>query len=294
VSYKKCKDVEVSIILPVYNGEKYLECSIKSCLNQTFENWELLIIDDNSCDRSAEIAIKYEAQDRRIRYYKNDVNKKLPATLNKGFSLARGKYLTWTSDDNYYRNDALEKMLKALEVGKAEFVFTAQSVVNEKDELIEEQRIFENPKHLIWRYNIVGACFLYSRKVYETIGDYDTTLFLGEDYDYWLRVFRVFKAVYLDENLYVYRKHEGALTATHRIGQHEALEKVLLKNLTDSKEMTNLDWLYVYRGLHRSRRMRKSLMEKFEYLPKWCYYKILDILLYKKQKDNFEEWKVEL
>ena len=62
----------VSIVLPVYNGEKYLEISIKSCLAQTYTNWELLIVDDGSTDRSAEIAKSYEEKDSRINYHKNE------------------------------------------------------------------------------------------------------------------------------------------------------------------------------------------------------------------------------
>lgn len=272
----------ISIILPVYNGERFLACSIESCIDQTFKNWELLIIDDCSCDRSAEIAQKYERRDERIHYYKNDLNRRLPRTLNRGFSLAKGKYLTWTSDDNYYRPQALEKMLDTLENSNADFVFTAFSTINEKGETVKKNSIAEDPYHLIWKYNIVGACFLYSRAVYEKIGDYDPDLFLSEDYDYWLRVFAEFEVAYINEDLYAYRKHDKALTAVHKAAQHEALEKVLLKNLARRNDLEKLDWFYAYRGLHRSRRMKRSLFERFEYLPKWCYYKIWDLFQYKK------------
>ena len=89
------KDSLISIVLPVYNGEKFLEKSIESCLYQTYANWELLIIDDGSVDKSAEIARQYEKRDSRIHYYRNEYNLKLPRTLNRGFSRAKGEYLTW-------------------------------------------------------------------------------------------------------------------------------------------------------------------------------------------------------
>lgn len=264
----------VSIVLPVHNGEKYLIESIESCRNQTYENWELIIIDDCSTDRSEAIARFFAKEDQRIRYYKNETNLKLPRALNRGFSIARGDYLTWTSDDNYYRPEAIDKMVRELEETKAEFVFTAFSTIDENGYEIKVNRIEEDPVHLIWKYNIVGACFLYSREVYEKIGEYDPKYFLCEDYDYWLRVFSEFPVAYIDENLYAYRKHNGTLTSTRLEGQHEALEKVLLKNLENKKNLTTLDWLYAYRGLHRSRRMQKSLIKKYEYLPKWLIYKI--------------------
>ena len=80
----------ISIVLPIYNGEKYMRKSIDSVLAQTYANWELLIIDDGSTDNTAIIAQEYAAKDHRIRYYKNPENMRLPRTLNRGFSLAKG------------------------------------------------------------------------------------------------------------------------------------------------------------------------------------------------------------
>ena len=84
----------ISIVLPIYNGEKYMRKSIDSVLAQTYANWELLIIDDGSTDNTAIIAQEYAANGSRIRYYKNPENMRLPKTLNRGFSLARGDFLT--------------------------------------------------------------------------------------------------------------------------------------------------------------------------------------------------------
>ena len=108
----------ISIVLPIYNGEKYMRKSIDSVLAQTYANWELLIIDDGSTDNTAIIAQEYAANDSRIRYYKNPENMRLPKTLNRGFSLAGGDFLTWTSDDNYYYPTALETMHNALDSRK--------------------------------------------------------------------------------------------------------------------------------------------------------------------------------
>ena len=264
----------ISIVLPVYNGEKYLETSINSCVEQTYRNWELLIIDDGSTDRSAEIAKKYEAIDSRIHYFKNEKNLKLPKALNKGFSLAKGEYLTWTSDDNFYRPEALEKMLFELQKNNSQFVFAKCSIIDSEGKEISTIFAPEDYQHAIWDYCFVGACFLYSRKVKETVGEYDSELFLCEDYDYWLRIFACFDVQYINENLYAYRRHDKALSTTHKEGQYEMLERVLLKNFAKKKNVITLDWFYLYRGLHRSRSLRKSWKEKYQYLPKLLYYKI--------------------
>lgn len=264
----------VSIILPVYNGERFLGISIESCLKQTYKNWELLIIDDGSSDRSEEIARDYSRKDSRIRYYRNPENLKLPKTLNRGFSLAKGEYLTWTSDDNYYRPEAIEKMVSALRKTGAGFTFTACSIVDENGVTVSVNRAPKDYHHAIWDYDFVGACFLYTREVYETIGDYDPDMFLCEDYDYWLRIFACFNVEYIDEDLYAYRQHGGALSQTHRYEQYEMLERVLRKNFSKKKDADTLDRFYLYRGLNRSRSLKKSAFQRYHYLLRLVCYKI--------------------
>lgn len=264
----------VSIVLPVYNGEKYLEISIKSCLAQTYTNWELLIVDDGSTDRSAEIAKSYEEKDSRIHYHKNEKNMRLPRTLNRGFSLAKGEYLTWTSDDNYYRPQAIEKMVDALTGSTSEFVFAACSIINEEDEEISMITAPADYKSAIWQRCFIGACFMYSRKVYETLGDYDPNVVLCEDYDYWLRIFAHFDVTYIDENLYAYRRHDKSLSATYQEKQYDMVEKVLLKNFRKKKSSTTLERYYLHKGLHCSRGLQKDWKERYKYYPRFFVYKI--------------------
>ena len=90
---------KVSIVLPTYNGSKFLSRSIESVQEQAETDWELIIVNDCSTDNTLDIAQKYAQQDKRISVITNEQNKKLPASLNVGFSRAKGKYLTWTSDD---------------------------------------------------------------------------------------------------------------------------------------------------------------------------------------------------
>lgn len=271
----------VSIVLPVYNGEEYMRISIESCLAQTYQNWELLIVDDCSKDSTPDIAKEYEQKDARIHYYKNETNLRLPRNLNRGFSLAKGEYLTWTSDDNYYRPTAIEKMVQHLETTENEFVFARYSIINEKDEELSQTVIPKDYKHAIWDDNFVGACFLYSRKVYETVGEYAPNLFLCEDYDYWLRIFAQFPVGYLEENLYAYRRHGKSLTAQNQKGQFEAMEKAFLKNFALKKDAMTVDRYYLHRGLHRSRSREDSFFRKYEYFPKLICYKVWRKLFYK-------------
>lgn len=261
----------ISIVLPIYNGEKYMCQSIESIIAQTYKNWELIIVDDGSTDNTTSIAQKYEANDVRIHFYKNPQNLRLPRTLNRGFSFAKGDYLTWTSDDNYYYPRALEIMLKALQDKQRDFAFASCDVINSDGKIVECIMVNDHAQKAIVGSNPVGACFLYSRKVYDTIGEYDSDLTLVEDFDYWQRICTCFSPVCIPEKLYAYRIHDGALTSTMRKDTfNRTLEKCLLKNRPG---FGKLDWessYYYYQGLYTC---RKNLgEEQNQYRWKYRYY----------------------
>lgn len=221
----------VSIVLPVHNGAMYLREAIESILSQTYNEWELIIVDDESTDESPDIIQKYVKLDTRIRSYRNSKNIKLPASLNVGFSYANGAYYTWTSDDNLFRPCALEKMVFALEANRdLSMVYADYSIINENSVEIKEV-ISSNLNDFIIG-NIYGACFLYTSDIAKRIGGYDTNLFLAEDYDYWIRINKFGKIGKLNENLYQYRSHSNSLTDTKKkqiaLKTYDVLEKHFL------------------------------------------------------------------
>lgn len=207
----------VSIVLPVYNGERYLNEALDSVLNQTYPSWELIIVDDCSTDSTPTIANSYAASDDRIRYVRNETNKKLPASLNVGFSLASGKYFTWISDDNRFGETALELMVAVLDNDpQTDLVYCRMRRIDEHGKLIRPLMLPQNVS-FIYCYNVVLACFLYRREVQESLGGYDESLFLVEDYDFWLRAYRSFSFRHLPDAPYYYRVHSGALTSTRAL-----------------------------------------------------------------------------
>ena len=206
----------VSIVLPVYNGERYLAQSIESVLNQTYRNFELIIVNDCSLDSTEEIVLWYASQDNRITYIKNEVNSKLPASLNYGFSRASGEYYTWTSDDNIYHPDAIEKMVLFLdnhpEIGLVSYGMNLIDENGTFQQLWAENRVVDE---LIFDNN-VGACFLYRASVAIDVGLYRTDLFLVEDYEFWLRIYKKYQIAFLPDILYDYRIHSQSLTTQKR------------------------------------------------------------------------------
>lgn len=261
----------ISIVLPVYNGEKYLRESIDSVLAQTYKNWELLIVDDCSTDSSAAIAKEYASKDRRIYYYRNENNLRLPRNLNKGFRLAKGDYLTWTSDDNKFKPMALEKMYDALKNNQdAQFVFASCRVINSEGEEIEYIMVDDKRKKQIVGHNVVGACFMYTRKAYEEVGEYNLDFTLVEDYDYWQRIYAKFNAVAISDILYEYRWHDGALTSTMKKDAfNKTLEKMLLKNRPLFGKIDAESNYYFYQGLYNCRKNLDDKKNPYQWKYRW-------------------------
>lgn len=205
----------ISVVLPTYNGQKYIGEAIESILNQTYANLELIIVNDCSLDATKTIVEDYARKDNRIRIIHNAVNKKLPASLNIGFQEARGQYLTWTSDDNRYKPNALQVLKTALDGGQGyDLVFSNYDVIDENGNFVRERICMKDSTEELLYGNIVGASFLYKRKVQEELGGYAEDKFLVEDYDFWLRVYQKFTIGHIGENLYEYRIHGGSLTKT--------------------------------------------------------------------------------
>lgn len=201
----------VSIVLPVHDGARFLREAIDAVLGQTFADLELLIVDDGSTDGSPGIIAEAAARDARVCPLRHAENRRLPAALNTGFAAARGEYLTWTSDDNRYRPDALEALVAELDAHPEADVVYADYTRLAENGTARALRVL-GPEALVFE-NTIGACFLYRRRVHEALGGYREDLHTVEDYDFWLRAAACFALRPLHRDLYVYRDHAGSLTA---------------------------------------------------------------------------------
>lgn len=223
---------KVSIVLPTYNGSKYIRMSLESCLKQTFANLEVIIVDDGSTENIARLVDCYG--DRRLRFLRHQKNLGLAEALNTGFRNSTGDYLTWTSDDNYYMANAIEEMVRFLQTYPViDFVYAEQYIINETNASTDGGLLGIRASVWLEVNNGIGACFLYKRKVYEAIGDYNPTLFLAEDYDYWVRISRQFRMQRLFKPLYYYRYHKESLTG--RYARDEVQEKVKAAKLLNRR-----------------------------------------------------------
>ena len=202
----------VSLVLPVHNGERYLREALDSILAQTFADFELIAVDDCSTDASPAILAEYAAREPRMRVLTNAANLKLPASLNRGFAEARGRWFGWTSDDNVLRPNMLARLLEAAAAHpECDIVYSDYVLIDEHGNAVERRSVA--PAEDLVLGNVVGCSFLYRAEVDRALGGYDENLFGLEDYDFWLRAARRFRFLPLHEDLYFYRRHASSLTS---------------------------------------------------------------------------------
>ena len=187
-------------------------------------------MDDASTDDTLQRMEHYRKRDTRITIARHPINLKLPAALNTGFALARGELLTWTSDDNVFRQSALEEMASFLNFNPGvDLVYTDHSIIDSSG--LEMQQIKVGRPEELGLSNCLGACFMYRRALMETVGEYRSDMFLVEDYDYWLRCALTAKLAPLHRDLYLRREHDQSLSSLHPERVQKQTRKVLLANL---------------------------------------------------------------
>ena len=226
------KNPKISIVLPCYNGSKMIGGAIESVIAQTYQDWELIIVNDCSTDNTLEVAQSYADKDQRIRVFSNEKNSKLPATLNHGFREAKGEYWTWTSDDNLLLPSMLEELSGYLdthpEVG---FVTSDLANIDVDGNIISYDILPDNIQDKMPLNNCGGASFMYRSSIAKQIGEYREDLFLAEDYEYWMRLCFNTKLAHYPKVLYHYRVHEKSLTATRKTQIAERLIQLRLMYL---------------------------------------------------------------
>ena len=220
----------VSIVLATCNGARYLRLAVESILAQTYEDWELILVDDASTDRTPELIAELQAIDSRIRSVRHPQNRRLPAALNTGFAAARGAYHAWTSDDNLYRPHAIATLVGFLEEHpQFAMVYADYSTTDEEGNVTG--RVVVAPPHTLAYFNGIGPCVLYRQSVHQRLGGYSGGSFTAEDYEFWVRTACAFRIAPLHEDLYLYRLHSGSLTTLHPDRVEAATALVLSRHL---------------------------------------------------------------
>jgi glycosyltransferase involved in cell wall biosynthesis len=205
----------VTILMAVYNGEKYLREAIESMLNQTYTNFEFLIINDGSIDATEEIILSYK--DERIRYIKNEQNLKLIASLNKGLDLANGKYIARMDADDFSLPVRLEKQVEYLEKNPEIGVLGRWVEIIGKEEpmIIQHKTNFYDIRVELLFYNYLCHPSVMLNNVILKKHQLKYPNFLhAEDYGLWIQVAKYGKIEIIPELLLKYREHGENISLT--------------------------------------------------------------------------------
>lgn len=253
----------VSVLLPVYQGERYLRESIDSILSQTFSDFEFIIIDDASTDRGTEIITAY--RDSRIRLLRNDRNLGLIATLNRGLDIARGEYVARMDQDDVSLPERLAKQVAFMDARRdlAASGTWAQDIDDEGKLL--GNRCLATGRQMKYGYwwptPIIHPSAIIRRSL---LGDlrYDSKALHCEDYDLWLRLRKEYALDNLAEYLLLYRVHGESTSIKHSDIQLRSVRAVLCRHtgLTFSDEdFQDLIGIKLKRNPIRRVRLRRRL-----------------------------------
>jgi len=211
------KDPLVSVIMPAYNAEKFIGEAIESILNQTFKDFEFIILDDCSKDKTWEIIKDYAKKDERIVAVKNEKNLKISATLNKGILLARGKYISRMDADDWSYPQRFEKQINYLEGNSA--VVLLGSVIEVADSTMRVLNLRRYPlddtsiRSTLLKYSTFAhPSVTYRREEAVKCGMYNTNLYDSEDYDFYFRIGNFGKFANYPEILLKLRTHKESVS----------------------------------------------------------------------------------
>lgn len=251
----------VSIIMPSWNTEKYIGESIQSVLNQTYQNWELLIVDDCSTDNTDQV-VKPFLVDKRVKYYKNEYNCGAAITRNKALREARGEWIAFLDSDDLWSSEKLKKQVEFMKDNGYVLSYTKYEKIDEDDKPLHIVVTGPNMinKRKMYNYDYIGQLtMMYDAKHFGLIQIKDIKK--NNDYAIRLQLFKKegTKAYLLDDILAKYRIRKQSIS-------HDKLRKKLkshfeLFNYCDEKPVPIALWLTcmnMWFGLFKKIRFEKS------------------------------------
>lgn len=208
------ESIVVSIITPLHNAESYLRQTLESIFSQTFQGWELILIDDNSTDNTIEIAHTYLERDHRVRLIQLDQNSGAAVARNKGIEQAKGRYLAFLDSDDLWLPDKLEKQLHFMQETACPFTYTAYEKIDKQGEYLGKVGV---PALATYK-SLLKTCFIGCLTVMldtEYFGRVAMPLLRKrQDYGLWLKLLKqTDEAKGMPEVLARYRVHQGSISA---------------------------------------------------------------------------------
>jgi len=236
----------VSILMPAYNCENFVQQAIDSIINQTYENWELLVADDASTDNTLKIIDAYS--DTRIKRFHNEINLGYLQTWNKLIQFANGEYITFQDADDYSALNRIEKLVNTLNknqdlglVGSnCKFITDESLEVSTTNFPLNHEIIFnEIPS----KFHFIGSAVMIRKEVYAKIGGYH--LFfdrMGAEDHYWMYlILEKYKMANLSDSLYSYRFNENSVSGNISNNPSKLNVPFVLEHLIKQRKTSGMD-----------------------------------------------------
>lgn len=248
----------VSVIMPAYNAEGTIIESISSVIDQTYNNWELLVINDGSKDNSADIVRTFQKQDGRIKLIDLKRNMGLPNARNEGCKLAKGKFIAFLDSDDLWEKEKLATQIAfhqkypEVEISHTDFqAFNKNGIVKRPWKKVMERKrdkqgfIYPN----ICYRNLIGILtVMVKTDTLRQVGFFDTTLWTLEDQDLWVRIAsqkNIFG--FIDKHLALYRISESGISK--KTGKYKKAYKHYLQKIISTNDINSrLLWRTYYRN----------------------------------------------
>lgn len=274
----------VSVIIPTYNCANYVVGAVKSALNQTYENCEIIVVDDGSSDNTKEVLTVFG---NKISYI-YQTNKGLSAARNTGIKAARGKYIAFLDSDDIWLKDKLKQQLKKIEgfedvgiVGCGEYRIDSTgrvSIKSPKNNYHDKTKLF----HRLLNDNCItgsGSGVLVRKECFEKVGLFDEELSSAEDWDMWLRIVVYFDVEFTNQPLVLIRVRSDSLCSSINVERMLSNELVVLNKvfldtaspgkLLKSKALSRRFYSASigYRELENKTEMRKNILKALKIYP---------------------------
>lgn len=249
----------VSVIMPAYNASKYIEEAIESVLAQTYTDFELIVVDDQSKDSTPEKVLAYTEKDSRVKYFRNEKNSGSSFSRNFGISSAQGEWIALLDCDDIWTPDKLEKQIALAESKNVDFVFTGSAFTDEHGS--EYRYIFEVPEKITYKellkQNIISCSSVLIKKDY--IIKYKMPDFpMREDFACWLTILKTGICAYgINEPLLIYRVSRNSKSSNKKTA---AKDTFLLYRAMGYNIISTLYYFFFYtiRSLKKYKNIKSS------------------------------------
>ncbi len=268
----------ISIVIPVYNAEKYLKQCLNSIKNQTYKNFEVILVNDGSIDHSESICMDFVKVDTRFKYF-TKVNGGASSARNLGLDNAQGKYITFIDADDWVDENHLEVLINNIKENNSDM---AVSSIKKFDNVSRFKfRVYSNQEKYLLNYNklnreeflVILPKLIHASNSYkiavsklfkkELVMDirFDESIVYGEDLDFFFKIYNNISSIsYVDEVTYVYRRHNES-TSSKFNQQYAEQELLIYKKIYEKIEELGLPTIHYYTTIRDLLEFQKDFLE---------------------------------